>query len=100
MIKAKGTMQEDNKTHEIVARKVNGKWKVAVISGGMSRGEHQRRLNAILDENPAVGGTFFPERESELAAYNALDNFYFARLESIETTYKIDEMPGEDGVVY
>ena len=100
MIRAKGRLKGSDETHEIIARKVNGKWKVAVVSGDMPRGEHQRRLNAILDENPSMGGTFWPERDSELAAYNALENYYFSRLDSIDTSYELEAIPGAEGVVY
>ena len=60
----------------------------------------QNRFDELVKVQPAMGGTYFPDEDSLLAAYNVLQNTFFDKLENIIVKGNIGEIPNEDGVIY
>ena len=60
----------------------------------------QKRFDELIKVQPAMGGTYFPDEDSLLAAYNVLQHTFFDELENIIVKGSIDEIPCEDGVIY
>lgn len=60
----------------------------------------QNRFDELVKVQPAMGGTYFPDEDSLLAAYNVLQNTFFDKLENIIVKGDIGEIPNEDGVIY
>lgn len=62
--------------------------------------EIQKRFDELVKVQPAMGGTFFPDEDSLLSAYNVLQNTFFDTLEDISAEGDVGEIPMEEGVVY
>ena len=62
--------------------------------------ELQKRFDELVKVQPAMGGTFFPDENSLLAAYNVLQYTFFDTLEKISVEGDIGEIPHEEGVIY
>lgn len=62
--------------------------------------ELQKRFDELVKVQPAMGGTFFPDENSLLAAYNVLQHTFFDTLEKISVEGDIGEIPYEEGVIY
>ena len=60
----------------------------------------QERFDELVKVQPAMGGTYFPDENSLLAAYNVLRNTFFDTLEKISVEGDIGEIPYEEGVIY
>lgn len=60
----------------------------------------QKRFDELVKVQPAMGGTYFPDENSLLAAYNVLQHTFFDTLENISVEGDIGEIPSEKGVVY
>ena len=60
----------------------------------------QKRFDELVKVQPAMGGTYFPDENSLLTAYNVLQYTFFDALEEISVEGDIGEIPMEDGVVY
>lgn len=60
----------------------------------------QKRFDELIKVQPAMGGTYFPDENSLLAAYNVLQNTFFDTLEEISVEGDIGEIPHENGVIY
>lgn len=60
----------------------------------------QKRFDELIKVQPAMGGTYFPDENSLLAAYNVLQHTFFDTLEKISVEGDIDEIPNEKGMVY
>ena len=60
----------------------------------------QKRFDELIKVQPAMGGTYFPDEDSLLAAYNVLQHTFFDTLEEISVEGDIGEIPNEDGVIY
>lgn len=60
----------------------------------------QKRFDELIKVQPAMGGTYFPDEDSLLAAYNVLQQTFFDTLEKISVEGDIGEIPNEEGVVY
>ena len=60
----------------------------------------QKRFDELIKVQPAMGGTYFPDENTLLAAYNVLQNTFFDTLEEISVEGDIGEIPCEEGVVY
>ena len=62
--------------------------------------EIQNDFNEMIKRQPPMGGTYYPEEDSLLAAFNVLSNVFFDKLESINVEGDIGEIPYEDGIIY
>jgi len=62
--------------------------------------ELQKRLDELIKVQPAMGGTYFPDENSLLAAYNVLQYTFFDTLDEIKVEGDIGEIPNEKGMVY
>ena len=60
----------------------------------------QKRFDELIKVQPAMGGTYFPDEDSLLAAYNVLQHTFFDALEEISVEGDIGEIPYEDNVIY
>lgn len=60
----------------------------------------QKRFDELVKVQPAMGGTYFPDEDSLLAAYNVLQHTFFDTLEEISVEGDIGEIPNEEGMVY
>lgn len=60
----------------------------------------QKRFDELIKVQPAMGGTYFPDENSLLAAYNVLQHTFFDTLEEISVEGDIGEIPNEDNVIY
>jgi hypothetical protein len=81
----------------------DGIWSARSMAGPMSDEQCLQRLRRILDENPPVGGTYFPEKNGVLAGYWAVMSHYFDELESLSSSYReqdFEQIPGGGDVVF
>ena len=62
--------------------------------------ELQKRFDELIKVQPAMGGTYFPDENSLLAAYNVLQRTFFDALEKISVEGDIGEIPCEEGKIY
>ena len=60
----------------------------------------QKRFDELIKVQPAMGGTYFPDENSLLTAYNVLQHTFFDALEEISVEGDIGEIPNEKGMVY
>lgn len=60
----------------------------------------QKRFDELIKVQPAMGGTYFPDENSLLSAYNVLQHTFFDTLEEITVEGDIDEIPYEKDIVY
>lgn len=60
----------------------------------------QKRFDELIKVQPAMGGTFFPDENSLLAAYNVLQHTFFDTLEEINVEGDIGEIPYEENTIY
>ena len=60
----------------------------------------QKRLDELIKVQPAMGGTYFPDENSLLAAYNVLKHTFFDTLEEIIVEGDIGEIPYEKNMIY
>lgn len=56
-------------------------------------------LNCIKNQH-AMGGTYFPDPNSLLAAYNVLNHNFFDKVIDIRVDGDIEEIPYEDNKIY
>jgi hypothetical protein len=61
---------------------------------------HQDIFNALMDEAPALGGTYYPPAGSMLCALSVLRYTFFDETPDIEVEGDIGTIPHEDGVIY
>lgn len=62
--------------------------------------ELQKHLDDCISRQPAMGGTYFPEPDSMLAAFNVLKHTFFDELEEISVDGYIGEIPYEENTIY
>lgn len=62
--------------------------------------ELQKRFDELIKIQPAMGGTYFPDKDSLLAAYNVLQHTFFDTLEEISVEGDIGEIPYEENIIY
>lgn len=60
----------------------------------------QKRFDELIKVQPAMGGTYFPDENSLLTAYNVLGHTFFDTLEEISVEGDIGEIPHESDVIY
>lgn len=60
----------------------------------------QKRFDELIKVQPAMGGTYFPDENSLLAAYNVLQHTFFDTLEEISVEGDIGEIPNEENTIY
>ena len=60
----------------------------------------QKRFDELIKVQPAMGGTYFPDENSLLAAYNVLQHIFFDTLEEISVEGDIGEIPYEENTIY
>lgn len=60
----------------------------------------QKRFDELIKVQPAMGGTYFPDEDSLLAAYNVLQHTFFDTLEEISVEGDIGEIPYEENTIY
>lgn len=62
--------------------------------------EIEKEFNEMIENQPPMAGTYYPEKDSLLAAFNVLSNVFFDELESINVEGDIGEIPFEEGQIY
>ena len=67
---------------------------------GNNKYMHLLLLNEKLKESHAIGGTYFPPKNSALHYYNVVERYFFDELKSIETDEEIPTIPYEEGLIY
>ena len=60
----------------------------------------QKRFDELIKVQPAMGGTYFPDENSPLTAYNVLQHTFFDVLEEISVEGDIGEIPHEENMIY
>lgn len=60
----------------------------------------QHRFDMLLDKDLPIGGTYYPEKGSLLAAHNILENHFFDKLIRIEPEGELEKIPFEENVIY
>lgn len=74
--------------------------KLRLIIQGLLNSPLHIELNQLLDERYPMGGTYSPERDSLLNAFNVLSYYFFDEKPTVETEGDIGVVPGEPGVIY
>ena len=62
--------------------------------------KHRMMVFESLKQEHAIGGTYWPERNTMLHVYNTLQNHTFDKLIEIECDGQLEEIPYEEGVIY
>lgn len=62
--------------------------------------EYQQEYRDMATEQDPIGGTYYPDVNTLLCAYNVLENHFFDSLESIEVDGDLEEIPNEKDLVY
>ena len=62
--------------------------------------ELQKHFDDCIARQPAMGGPYFPEPDSMLAAFNVLNSIFFDSLEEISVDGDIGEIPYEENTIY
>lgn len=62
--------------------------------------EYQQEYKAMATEQEPIGGTYYPDVNTLLCAYNVLENHFFDTLESIEADEELEEIPCEENMIY
>ena len=86
--------------HRITLEAVFEDGTVVILMNEMEVPHIQKRFDELVKVQPAMGGTYFPDENSLLAAYNVLQNTFFDILEDITVEGDIGEIPYEEGKVY
>lgn len=86
--------------HRITLEAVFEDGTVVILMNEMEVPHIQKRFDELVKVQPAMGGTYFPDENSLLAAYNVLQNTFFDTLEDITVEGDIGEIPYEEGKVY
>lgn len=61
----------------------------------------QKRFDELIKVQPAMGGTYFPDENSLLAAYNVLKHTFFDEsTDEITVEGEIEEIPFEENTIY
>ena len=60
----------------------------------------QKRFDELVKVQPAMGGTYFPDENSLLTAYNVLQYTFFDTLEEISVEGELEGIPYEKDVIY
>lgn len=60
----------------------------------------QKHFEECISKQPAMGGTYYPEPDSMLCAFNVLQNTFFDSTPEITIEGDIGEIPHEDGIIY
>ena len=60
----------------------------------------QEHFEECISKQPAMGGTYYPEPDSMLCAFNVLQNTFFDSTPEITIEGDIGEIPHEDGIIY
>ena len=60
----------------------------------------QKRFDELVKIQPAMGGTYFPDENSLLTAYNVLQHTFFDTLEEISVDGELEEIPYEENMIY
>lgn len=90
MVKAKGI--KGGATLEVTAEKVDNE---TVIEPECYQDEYYR----LAETQRAVGGTYYPDKNTLISAYNVLQNHFFDELVDI-TADDTEQIPYEAGKVY
>lgn len=62
--------------------------------------KHRAMVLESLQQEHAVGGTYWPKLNTMLHVYNTLQNHAFDELIEIQCDGELEEIPYEEGVVY
>lgn len=91
MVKAKG--YKGNTLIEVTAELIDGE----II---IEPEEYQQEYKEMAAEQDPIGGSYYPDVNTLLCAYNVLENHFFDSLESIEVVGELEEIPCEENMVY
>ena len=86
--------------HRITVEAVMKDGTVAIFIGEQESSELQKRFDELIEIQPAMGGTYFPDKNSLLAAYNVLRHTFFDTLEEINVEGDVDKIPNAKDIIY
>lgn len=95
-ITAKGTLYGDRIT-VVCSEGENG---IRVEFNGKQHELYEAKFRMHLKNPPPMGGTYYPEENSMLNAFNVLENAFFDHVTSVEAEGDIGEVPHESGLIY
>jgi hypothetical protein len=73
---------------------------LVITTDGKEVEELQKHFDECVSKQPAMGGTYYPEPDSMLSAYNVMNNNFFDELEEITVDGDIGEIPYEENMIY
>lgn len=94
-ITAKGIL--DNKEISIECAQAKNGYEITLSN---CTEKHRMMVLESLQQEHAVGGTYWPEKDTMLHVFNTLQNYTFDKLIEIDCDGELEEIPYEEGVVY
>lgn len=73
---------------------------ILLLVDGLEQKEIQNDFGQKLLNAPAIGGTFYPEPDTLLAAYTVLERNFFDKLEKIDVQGELEEIPNGENTIY
>ncbi len=73
---------------------------VVIFADGEKSPEIQQKITELIKVQPAMSGTFYPDKNSMLAVYNVLKHTFFDTPEKINIQGEIVSFPYKDGKIY
>ncbi len=73
---------------------------ITLLVDGVQQKEIQADFEQRLNHAPAMGGTFYPEPDTLLAAFSVLEQSFFDKLHSIRVEGELEEIPNEENQIY
>ncbi len=86
--------------HRITVEAIFEDGMIVILVDEMEVPHIQEHFDELVKVQPAMGGTYFPDENSLLAAYNVLQNTFFDTLEEISVEGDIGEIPYEEDKIY
>jgi len=73
---------------------------VMLLVDGLESESIQADFRSKMINAPPIGGTFYPEPDTMLAAYTVLEQSFFEKVISLTVTGKLGVIPFDEGKVY
>lgn len=75
--------------------------KITVFFNGAEDADLLSSLNEMVENQPPMGGTYYPEPGTMMAYYNVLKyGDFFSWIDTVNVEGDIGELPWEPGVIY
>lgn len=86
--------------HIITVEAIKEDQRVVVTFDGRDIPELREHFNELISKQHPISGTYYPDNNSLLAAYNVLSTTFFDSLKKITIEGEIEEIPFEQGKIY